>query len=198
MICCFIKFLNALCIFVQTKQALGGRVRAMTSGAAPLPRYVEEFLMVTCCSTLSQGYGMRQKGNSWFLTSNKERAEMNWFGTIFGWKRITNDCFPCDWIMCTTGLTESCGGCFTSVGNVWSMVGTVGVPMPSIEVRLESVPDMGYDALSSTAPRGEICLRGITLFSGYHKRRDLTDQVMADGWFHTGKMRCSVPHLNNK
>lgn len=126
-------------VFDKTKQALGGRVRILLSGAAPLPKHVEEFLRVTSCSTLSQGYG----------------------------------------------LTESCGGCFTSIGNVYPMVGTVGVPMTTIESRLESVPEMGYDALSSV-PRGEICLRGSTLFSGYHKRADLTNEVLVDGWFHTG------------
>ncbi|GAV84956.1 AMP-binding domain-containing protein [Cephalotus follicularis] len=126
-------------VFEKTKQALGGRIRILLSGAAPLSRHVEEFLRVISCSTLSQGYG----------------------------------------------LTESCGGCFTSIGNVYPMLGTVGVPMPTIEARLESVPEMGYDALSSE-PRGEICLRGITLFSGYHKRDDLTKEVLVDGWFHTG------------
>lgn len=85
-----------------------------------------------------------------------------------------------------TGLTESCGGCFTGISNVFSMMGTIGVPMTTIEARLESVPEMGYDALSSEA-RGEICLRGNTLFSGYHKHQDLTEEVMVDGWFHTGK-----------
>ncbi|GAB2267287.1 eukaryotic long-chain fatty acid CoA synthetase (LC-FACS) [Dionaea muscipula] len=83
------------------------------------------------------------------------------------------------------GLTESCGGCFTSIANVFSMMGTVGVPGTAIEARLESVPEMGYDALSSI-PRGEICLSGKTLFSGYHKRQDLTQEVLVDGWFHTG------------
>lgn len=58
--------------------------------------------------------------------------------------------------------------------------------MTTIEARLESVPEMGYDALS-IVPRGEICLRGKTLFSGYHKRQDLTEDVLVDGWFHTGK-----------
>ncbi|KAJ8530135.1 hypothetical protein K7X08_036970 [Anisodus acutangulus] len=66
-------------IFYKIKLAFGGRVRLMLSGAAPLPKHVEEFLRVTCCCSLSQGYG----------------------------------------------LTESCGGCFTSVANVYPMVGTV-------------------------------------------------------------------------
>lgn len=126
-------------VFDKIKQGFGGRVRLMLSGAAPLPQHVEEFLRVTCCTVLSQGYG----------------------------------------------LTESCGGCFTSIANVHSMIGTVGVPMTTIEARLESVPEMGYDALAPV-PRGEICLRGNTLFSGYHKREDLTNSVLVDGWFHTG------------
>ncbi|KAG9136912.1 hypothetical protein Leryth_020012 [Lithospermum erythrorhizon] len=84
-----------------------------------------------------------------------------------------------------SGLTESCGGCLTSIADVYSMTGSVGVPMTTIEVRLESVPEMGYNAVSDM-PRGEICLRGTTLFSGYHKREDITKEVLVDGWFHTG------------
>ncbi|KAJ8460676.1 hypothetical protein OPV22_033602 [Ensete ventricosum] len=126
-------------IFNRIRQVTGGRVRIMISGAAPLPRHVEEFLRVTTCSVVIQGYG----------------------------------------------LTESCSGCFTSIANVFSMMGTVGVPAATIEARLESVSELGYDALSDVA-RGEICLRGNTLFSGYHKRADLLDEVLVDGWFHTG------------
>jgi long-chain acyl-CoA synthetase len=57
--------------------------------------------------------------------------------------------------------------------------------LPNIDVRLESVPELGYDALANP-PRGEICIRGNTLFAGYYKREDLTHEVLVDGWFHTG------------
>ncbi|KAG8368293.1 hypothetical protein BUALT_Bualt15G0030300 [Buddleja alternifolia] len=96
-------------VFDKIKQAFGGRVRLILSGAAPLPKHIEEFLRVTCCCLLSQGYG----------------------------------------------LTESCAGCFTSIADVFPMMGSVGVPMTTIEARLESVPEMGYDALSNV-PRGDI------------------------------------------
>ncbi|KAI4298394.1 hypothetical protein L6164_031960 [Bauhinia variegata] len=38
------------------------------------------------------------------------------------------------------GLAEGCGGFFSAIANVFSMVGTVGVSMTNIEARLESVP----------------------------------------------------------
>uniref|UniRef100_A0A0E0JMG7 Long-chain-fatty-acid--CoA ligase n=1 Tax=Oryza punctata TaxID=4537 RepID=A0A0E0JMG7_ORYPU len=127
-------------VFTKVKRGLGGRVRLILSGAAPLSNHVEEFLRVVTCSLVLQGYG----------------------------------------------LTETCAGSFVSLPNNMSMLGTVGPPVPYVEVHLESVPEMGYDALSKESPRGEICIRGDTLFSGYYKREDLTKEVLVDGWFHTG------------
>lgn len=126
-------------VFSKVKQGLGGRVRLILSGAAPLASHVEAYLKVVTCSHVLQGYG----------------------------------------------LTETCAGSFVSIPNEQTMLGTVGPPVPNVFARLESVPEMGYDALSST-PRGEICIRGDTLFSGYYKREDLTKEVLVDGWFHTG------------
>lgn len=126
-------------VFSKVKEGLGGNLRLILSGGAPLAPSIETFLRVVSCAHVLQGYG----------------------------------------------LTESCAASFIAQPHDMGMIGTVGSPTPSVEVCLESVPEMGYDALSST-PRGEICIRGKTLFTGYYKREDLTNEAMVDGWFHTG------------
>lgn len=42
----------------QVKQALGGRVRLILSGAAPLATHIEAYLRVVACCYVLQGYGM--------------------------------------------------------------------------------------------------------------------------------------------
>lgn len=65
------------------------------------------------------------------------------------------------------------------------MIGTAGTVSVYNELRLEEVPEMGYDPLGKP-PRGEICVRGKTVFSGYYKNPQLTRESIKDGWFHTG------------
>lgn len=138
-------------VFDKVKQGLGGHVRVILSGAAPLSKHVESYLRVVTCSHVLQGYG----------------------------------------------LTETCAGTFVSLPNELDMLGTVGPPVPNVDACLESVPEMGYDALAST-PRGEICVKGDTLFSGYYKREDLTKEVLVDGWFHTGDIGEWLPNGSMK
>ena len=83
------------------------------------------------------------------------------------------------------GLTETCGLTSVCFPDEMCMVGTVGPISVFSELRLEEVPEMGYDPLGDPS-RGEICLRGKTVFSGYHKNPELTRESIIDGWFHTG------------
>ncbi|CAN8314421.1 unnamed protein product [Cochlearia groenlandica] len=125
--------------FRKIRDKLGGRIRLLVSGGAPLSPEIEEFLRVTCCCFVVQGYG----------------------------------------------LTETLGGTAMGFPDEMCMLGTVGIPAVYNELRLEEVSEMGYDPLGPN-PSGEICIRGKCLFSGYYKNHELTEQVMIDGWFHTG------------
>ncbi|RAL61757.1 hypothetical protein DID88_002822 [Monilinia fructigena] len=65
--------------------------------------------------------------------------------------------------------------------------GHCGGVSASMEVCLESVPDMEYLATDTPNPRGEILLRGTALFSEYYRNEAETSKTIdADGWFHSG------------
>jgi len=90
----------------------------------------------------------------------------------------------------TTGVT-TVQECLPSDGrpadNSSGMVGSVS---PGVELKLLSVPDMGY-LVTDDPPRGEILVAGNTITSGYYKMEKKTAEdfpVHADGkkWFHTG------------
>lgn len=64
------------------------------------------------------------------------------------------------------GMTET--ACLISMTLLDDPVaGHVGPPNPACEVKLDDIPEMGYTNNDKPNPRGEICVRGPILFSGY-------------------------------
>ena len=51
-------------------------------------------------------------------------------------------------------------------------IGYTGDPLPMVEVRI--------------AENGEICLKGDNVMQGYYQRKEETEQILKDGWLHTG------------
>ncbi|KZT11408.1 acetyl-CoA synthetase-like protein [Laetiporus sulphureus 93-53] len=85
------------------------------------------------------------------------------------------------------GMTENGGTCT----HVWpkdpTSSGTVGPPVPNIELKLVDVPAMGYTAQDRPYPRGEICCRGDGCFIGYFKdEKNTVSTIDEEGWTHTG------------
>src|SRR3954463_11638836 len=71
------------------------------------------------------------------------------------------------------GMTETCAAAtLNTLKEV--RVGSVGRPLP------------GTDA--SIAQDGEILLRGPHVFTGYHRNEEATEEIIEDGWLHSGDL----------
>jgi len=81
------------------------------------------------------------------------------------------------------GLTEASPAVATSLGTGRNRPGSVGRPLPGVEVRL--VDDSGAPALEGDP--GEIWVRGANVFDGYWGDPEASAQVLTeDGWLRTG------------
>ncbi|XP_047046836.1 long chain acyl-CoA synthetase 6, peroxisomal-like [Lolium rigidum] len=91
------------------------------------------------------------------------------------------------------GMTEtSCVITTMDFGD--KLIGHVGSPNPSCEVKLVDVPEMNYTSEDQPYPRGEICVRGPSIFCGYYKDEVQTrDVIDDDGWLHTGDIGLWLP-----
>ena len=134
-------------VFSKLRQRLGGRVRIMSSGSAPISGEVLEFLRICFGGVAFEGYGMTESA-------------------------------------CVIAKTAASD--FTT--------GHVGAPAPSCEVKLVDVPEMQYTTRDLPCPRGEICIRGPSVFQGYYKDAQQTAEVLdADGWLHSGDIGMWLP-----
>ena len=76
------------------------------------------------------------------------------------------------------GLSET-GPVVCAENYKYRRLGSVGMPMPSVEVDIINKDENGI---------GEIITRGPSVMLGYYQMEELTNEVLVDGWFHTGDL----------
>ncbi|RKO93635.1 hypothetical protein BDK51DRAFT_21855 [Blyttiomyces helicus] len=120
---------------------LGGRVRFMATGAAPISPEVINLLKI---------------------------------------------CFSCN-VLEGFGQTETCAATSATLFDDHRAIGKTGPILANTEVKLVDIPEMDYRSTDKPDPRGEIWLRGPTIFKGYYKDEKKTAEALTeDGWLKTG------------
>lgn len=144
-------------IFNKIKNVLGGRVRCMLTGSAPILPEVIEFLRICFCCPILEAYGQ----------------------------------------------TECCAGASMTYAND-PVAGHVGGFFVGVEGKLVDLPELKYSSkdvneiTGEAEPKGEICLRGPSLFNGYFNNKEMTNKVLdKEGWLHTGDVGMIVTSYGN-
>lgn len=110
-------------VFSKVRARLGGKVRMMLSGSAPLSGEVQAFLKCCFCCPFPEGYG----------------------------------------------LTETAGAACCAFSDDPN-TGHIGGILACTKVRTKDVPEMNYHYNDPDGnPKGEICFKGPSIFTGYYK-----------------------------
>lgn len=126
-------------VFSKVREATGGRLRVIMSGASGISSSTKEFLSLTVAPMLV-GYG----------------------------------------------LTETCAAGSLGCPLEYS-AGSIGPVSACIEVKLVSVPHLGYYTDDVNVAQGEIVIRGESVMTEYFEDTEATSQAFTpDGWFRTG------------
>ena len=80
------------------------------------------------------------------------------------------------------GLTECAPLVSVNPHDIDYHSGSIGLPVPSTEAKLVDDDD---NEVPPGQP-GELCVKGPQVMLGYWQRPDATDEIIKDGWLHTG------------
>ena len=76
------------------------------------------------------------------------------------------------------GLTET-SPVLAGENDIYKRAGSVGFPLPGLDVKIDNPNNEGI---------GEILAHGPTVMLGYVDNQEATDEVLKNGWFHTGDL----------
>lgn len=86
------------------------------------------------------------------------------------------------------GLSETSPVASFSVFGEEPRVGSVGVPIPGVQMQLINPDWSPVDRSSNPDAVGEIAIKGPNIMKGYYDRPEATEEAIHDGWFRSGDL----------
>lgn len=103
--------------------------------------------------------------------------------------------FSCPMIECY-GLSET-SGAMTCTRVEDPISGMIGGPFMNTAIRIKDLPELDYRITDKPYPRGEICMRGPMITSGYFAQPVKTaESIDAQGYLHSGDVGVVFPNGN--
>ncbi|MEV0565685.1 AMP-binding protein [Dactylosporangium sp. NPDC050588] len=100
---------------------------------------------------------------------------------------VARELFPNARLIEGYGLTETCSGLtYLDHAHMESKQGSVGIPVPWVQVRVVDADDNDVPA----GENGEVVARGPKVSPGYLDDPEATAHAFRGGWFHTGDVGC--------
>lgn len=153
-------------VFSEVKDKLGGNVRLILTGSAPISSHVMDFLRICFSCPVIEGILLICE---------------NWLIFFFAYHSLGY------------GQTESCAAiCSTHPHSTTS--GHVGFPLAMTEIKLVDIPALKYLTTDKPHSRGELCYRGPNCTPGYYgaNGKENTEELIdKDGWYHSGDI-CEI------
>jgi long-chain acyl-CoA synthetase len=99
-------------------------------------------------------------------------------GTAKHWQEVTGSAMIEGW-----GMSETCAIGTNNITNSNEFTGTIGLPLPGIEIAIKSEEGVSLPVGES----GEICIKGPNVMTGYYNQPEETAKAFtADGFMRTG------------
>ena len=76
------------------------------------------------------------------------------------------------------GLTEA-SPIVSAENDKYQKPGSVAFALPNVEIKIDEPNEQGI---------GEVIVKGPNIMLGYYDNKEATDEVLIDGWFHTGDL----------
>eukprot|EP00285_Hemiselmis_virescens_P009398 CAMPEP_0173378912 /NCGR_PEP_ID=MMETSP1356-20130122/2019_1 /TAXON_ID=77927 ORGANISM="Hemiselmis virescens, Strain PCC157" /NCGR_SAMPLE_ID=MMETSP1356 /ASSEMBLY_ACC=CAM_ASM_000847 /LENGTH=695 /DNA_ID=CAMNT_0014332143 /DNA_START=57 /DNA_END=2144 /DNA_ORIENTATION=- len=150
-------------LFSKVREALGGRVRVLASGAAPLSGDLHRFLKVVFGCPVCQGYGMTENAAPAVSQTLTYKGTGNVGGPV-----------PCTEVK-LVGTDD------------YKVTDIYPANAEAFEAQVSFKGEFDESLAGKVVQRGEVCLRGTNVFVGYFKMEKETAEAKdKDGWLHTG------------
>ncbi|KAJ8894920.1 hypothetical protein PR048_000227 [Dryococelus australis] len=196
-------------VFGKIRQMLGGRIRLVLCGGAPLAQDTHEFIKVCLCVEITPGYGLtetcsgatildiaaRTTKNSRFTEGPSTKKCLEVFSKRIRLTAVPRRAWPCivRCVGCCSRVWErrEMSFCREAGMGVFDMsTGRVGNPTTETDIRLVDWQEGNYTVKDKPYPRGELVIGGDHVSLGYYKLPDKTNeeffQDAGHQWFKSG------------